>query len=162
MSSVCHGCCYYFNQTKSSNRFNLFYDSLSVCVIMFIYLLIYLWCTDLACSLLTLLRSVRVSVDLHQLLNLLLLHCRDLQYLLETRLTLCVCVQLKNIDRPHDQEKIPRAPHDRKKEWQKRALGAELAEDEAEDKHKDANGSAAFQEHRWASAPQKQKGHRET
>ncbi|KTG36734.1 hypothetical protein cypCar_00049225, partial [Cyprinus carpio] len=55
---------------------------------------------------------------------------------------------LKNIDRPHDQEKIPRAPHDRKKEWQKRALGAELAEDEAEDKHKDANGSAAFQEHR--------------
>uniref|UniRef100_A0A9J7XPJ0 Wiskott-Aldrich syndrome protein family member n=1 Tax=Cyprinus carpio carpio TaxID=630221 RepID=A0A9J7XPJ0_CYPCA len=51
-------------------------------------------------------------------------------------------VQLKNIDRPHDQEKIPRAPHDRKKEWQKRALGAELAEDEAEDKHKDANGSA--------------------
>uniref|UniRef100_A0A671MW23 Wiskott-Aldrich syndrome protein family member n=1 Tax=Sinocyclocheilus anshuiensis TaxID=1608454 RepID=A0A671MW23_9TELE len=50
--------------------------------------------------------------------------------------------KLKNIDRPHDQEKIPRAPHDRKKEWQKMALGPELAADEPEDKHKDTNGSA--------------------
>ncbi|XP_052390400.1 actin-binding protein WASF1-like isoform X2 [Carassius gibelio] len=58
--------------------------------------------------------------------------------------------KLKNIDRPHDQEKIPRAPHDRRKEWQKRALGAELAEDEAEDKQKEANESAAFQEPRQA------------
>ncbi|XP_016306372.1 wiskott-Aldrich syndrome protein family member 1, partial [Sinocyclocheilus anshuiensis] len=57
-------------------------------------------------------------------------------------------VQLKNIDRPHDQEKIPRAPHDRKKEWQKMALGPELAADEPEDKHKDTNGSAAYHEHR--------------
>ncbi|XP_043922660.1 wiskott-Aldrich syndrome protein family member 1 [Protopterus annectens] len=36
----------------------------------------------------------------------------------------------KNIDRPHDAEKIPRAPHDRRKEWQKLAQGLELAEDE--------------------------------
>uniref|UniRef100_A0A672KF49 Wiskott-Aldrich syndrome protein family member n=1 Tax=Sinocyclocheilus grahami TaxID=75366 RepID=A0A672KF49_SINGR len=50
--------------------------------------------------------------------------------------------KLKNIDRPHDQEKIPRAPHDRKKDWQKMALGPELAADESEDKHKDTNGSA--------------------
>ncbi|XP_074416235.1 LOW QUALITY PROTEIN: wiskott-Aldrich syndrome protein family member 1 [Sinocyclocheilus rhinocerous] len=57
-------------------------------------------------------------------------------------------VQLKNIDRPHDQEKIPRAPHDRKKDWQKMALGAELTADEPEDKHKDTNGSAAYHEHR--------------
>ncbi|XP_016095764.1 wiskott-Aldrich syndrome protein family member 1-like [Sinocyclocheilus grahami] len=57
-------------------------------------------------------------------------------------------VQLKNIDRPHDQEKIPRAPHDRKKDWQKMALGPELAADESEDKHKDTNGSAAYHEHR--------------
>ncbi|XP_031437585.1 wiskott-Aldrich syndrome protein family member 1 isoform X3 [Clupea harengus] len=40
--------------------------------------------------------------------------------------------KIKNIDRPAEAEKIPRAPHDRKKEWQKLALGAELAEDEAE------------------------------
>uniref|UniRef100_A0A671K4F6 Wiskott-Aldrich syndrome protein family member n=1 Tax=Sinocyclocheilus anshuiensis TaxID=1608454 RepID=A0A671K4F6_9TELE len=52
----------------------------------------------------------------------------------------------KNMDRPHDLEKIPRAPHDRRKDWQKMALGAELAEDE--DKHRDANGSAAYHEHR--------------
>uniref|UniRef100_A0A672KS03 Wiskott-Aldrich syndrome protein family member n=1 Tax=Sinocyclocheilus grahami TaxID=75366 RepID=A0A672KS03_SINGR len=52
----------------------------------------------------------------------------------------------KNMDRPHDLEKIPRAPHDRRKEWQKMALGAELAEEE--DKHRDANGSAAYHEHR--------------
>ncbi|ROL50560.1 Wiskott-Aldrich syndrome protein family member 1 [Anabarilius grahami] len=51
-------------------------------------------------------------------------------------------VQLKNIDRPHDLEKVPRAPHDRKKEWQKMALGAELADDDMEETHKDTNGSA--------------------
>ncbi|XP_028858343.1 wiskott-Aldrich syndrome protein family member 1-like [Denticeps clupeoides] len=45
--------------------------------------------------------------------------------------------QLKNIERPMDVDKIPRAPHDRKKEWQKLALGAELAEDDADDKHRD-------------------------
>ncbi|XP_016406699.1 wiskott-Aldrich syndrome protein family member 1-like [Sinocyclocheilus rhinocerous] len=55
-------------------------------------------------------------------------------------------VQQKNMDRPQDLEKIPRAPHDRRKEWQKMALGAELAEEE--DKHRDANGSAAYHEHR--------------
>lgn len=58
-------------------------------------------------------------------------------------------VQLKNIDRPHDPEKVPRAPHDRKKEWQKMALGAELAEHEMDDnKHKDTNGSATYHDAR--------------
>ncbi|MBN3311085.1 WASF1 protein, partial [Amia calva] len=55
--------------------------------------------------------------------------------------------KLKNIDRPQEPEKVPRAPHDRRKEWQKLALGQELAEDDAEDvhKHKDvANGSATY------------------
>ncbi|XP_073712569.1 actin-binding protein WASF1 isoform X2 [Misgurnus anguillicaudatus] len=56
--------------------------------------------------------------------------------------------QKKNIDRPHDLEKIPRAPHDRKKEWQKMALGAELADEDAEDKHKDTNGSAMYNDAR--------------
>ncbi|KAG9493392.1 hypothetical protein GDO78_001351 [Eleutherodactylus coqui] len=41
----------------------------------------------------------------------------------------------KNIDRPHEPEKIPRAPHDRRREWQKLALGQELAEDDI-DTHK--------------------------
>ncbi|XP_063773194.1 actin-binding protein WASF1 [Pseudophryne corroboree] len=36
----------------------------------------------------------------------------------------------KNIDRPHEPEKVPRAPHDRRREWQKLALGQELAEDD--------------------------------
>ncbi|KAF7694406.1 wiskott-Aldrich syndrome protein family member 1 isoform X1 [Silurus meridionalis] len=57
--------------------------------------------------------------------------------------------QLKNIDRPAEPEKIPRAPHDRKKEWQKLALGAELAVDDPEDKHKDAsNGLAPYHDPR--------------
>ncbi|XP_058468794.1 actin-binding protein WASF1 isoform X3 [Solea solea] len=50
--------------------------------------------------------------------------------------------QLKAIDRPQEPEKVPRAPHDRKKEWQKLALGAELAQDIPEDRHREANGSA--------------------
>ncbi|XP_029903533.1 wiskott-Aldrich syndrome protein family member 1 isoform X2 [Myripristis murdjan] len=56
--------------------------------------------------------------------------------------------KLKAIDRPQEPEKIPRAPHDRKKEWQKLALGAELAQDEPEDKHREANGSAAYHDNR--------------
>ncbi|TSL47604.1 Wiskott-Aldrich syndrome protein family member 1 [Bagarius yarrelli] len=57
--------------------------------------------------------------------------------------------KLKNIDRPAEPEKIPRAPHDRKKEWQKLALGAELAEDETEEKHKEAsNGLVTYHDHR--------------
>ncbi|XP_015211970.1 actin-binding protein WASF1 isoform X2 [Lepisosteus oculatus] len=55
--------------------------------------------------------------------------------------------ELKNIDRPQEPEKVPRAPHDRRKEWQKLALGPELAEDEPDNvhKHKDiANGSATY------------------
>ncbi|XP_030055058.1 actin-binding protein WASF1 [Microcaecilia unicolor] len=35
----------------------------------------------------------------------------------------------KNLDRPHEPEKVPRAPHDRRREWQKLAQGQELAED---------------------------------
>uniref|UniRef100_A0A8D2HFV8 Wiskott-Aldrich syndrome protein family member n=1 Tax=Urocitellus parryii TaxID=9999 RepID=A0A8D2HFV8_UROPR len=30
----------------------------------------------------------------------------------------------KNLDRPHEPEKVPRAPHDRRREWQKLAQGA--------------------------------------
>ncbi|KAJ8355683.1 hypothetical protein SKAU_G00184770 [Synaphobranchus kaupii] len=59
--------------------------------------------------------------------------------------------QLKNIDRPQEPEKVPRAPHDRRKEWQKLALGAELADDDGEEphKHKDvANGSATYHDPR--------------
>ncbi|XP_030577007.1 wiskott-Aldrich syndrome protein family member 1 isoform X1 [Archocentrus centrarchus] len=56
--------------------------------------------------------------------------------------------QLKAIDRPHEPEKVPRAPHDRKKEWQKLALGAELAQDLPEDKHREANGSAGYHDNR--------------
>ncbi|XP_019953326.1 actin-binding protein WASF1 isoform X1 [Paralichthys olivaceus] len=56
--------------------------------------------------------------------------------------------QMKAIDRPQEPEKIPRAPHDRKKEWQKLALGAELAQDIPEDKHREANGSAGYHNNR--------------
>ncbi|XP_049445365.1 wiskott-Aldrich syndrome protein family member 1 isoform X1 [Epinephelus fuscoguttatus] len=56
--------------------------------------------------------------------------------------------QLKAIDRPQEPEKIPRAPHDRKKEWQKLALGAELAQDIPDDKHREANGSAGYHDNR--------------
>ncbi|XP_075872962.1 actin-binding protein WASF1 isoform X2 [Nelusetta ayraudi] len=56
--------------------------------------------------------------------------------------------QLKAIDRPPESEKVPRAPHDRKKEWQKLALGAELAQDLPDDKHREANGSAAYHDGR--------------
>ncbi|KAM9355940.1 LOW QUALITY PROTEIN: actin-binding protein WASF1 [Pholidichthys leucotaenia] len=56
--------------------------------------------------------------------------------------------QLKAIDRPHEPEKVPRAPHDRKKEWQKLAQGAELAQDVPEDKHREANGSAGYHDNR--------------
>uniref|UniRef100_A0A3P8S6X2 Wiskott-Aldrich syndrome protein family member n=1 Tax=Amphiprion percula TaxID=161767 RepID=A0A3P8S6X2_AMPPE len=55
----------------------------------------------------------------------------------------------KAIDRPPEPEKVPRAPHDRKKEWQKLALGAELAQDIPEDKHREANGSAGYHDNRW-------------
>lgn len=57
--------------------------------------------------------------------------------------------KLKAIDRPHEAEKVPRAPHDRKKEWQKLALGAELAQDIADDKHREANGSAGYHDNRY-------------
>ncbi|KAK2890150.1 actin-binding protein WASF1 isoform X1 [Channa argus] len=56
--------------------------------------------------------------------------------------------QLKAIDRPQEQEKVPRAPHDRKKEWQKLALGAELAQDIPDDGHREANGSAGYHNNR--------------
>ncbi|XP_034555813.1 wiskott-Aldrich syndrome protein family member 1 [Notolabrus celidotus] len=56
--------------------------------------------------------------------------------------------QMKAIDRPQEPDKIPRAPHDRKKEWQKLALGAELAQDIPEDKHREANGSAGYHDNR--------------
>uniref|UniRef100_A0A3P9KQK3 Wiskott-Aldrich syndrome protein family member n=1 Tax=Oryzias latipes TaxID=8090 RepID=A0A3P9KQK3_ORYLA len=56
--------------------------------------------------------------------------------------------QLKAIDRPPEPEKIPRAPHDRRKEWQKLALGAELAQDVAEEKLREANESAGYQDNR--------------
>ncbi|XP_072264860.1 actin-binding protein WASF1 [Pyxicephalus adspersus] len=57
----------------------------------------------------------------------------------------------KNIDRPHEPEKVPRAPHDRRRQWQKLALGAELAEDDLEiiQKHVEiANGPASHFETR--------------
>ncbi|KAK0156457.1 Wiskott-Aldrich syndrome protein family member 1 [Merluccius polli] len=58
--------------------------------------------------------------------------------------------QLKAVDRGQEAEKVPRAPHDRKKEWQKLALGAELVQEEAEEKqHREANGSmAAYHDNR--------------
>ncbi|XP_031656468.1 wiskott-Aldrich syndrome protein family member 1 isoform X2 [Oncorhynchus kisutch] len=54
--------------------------------------------------------------------------------------------QVRGNDRTLETEKIPRAPHDRKKEWQKLALGAELAEDDPEEalKHREPNGSAPY------------------
>ncbi|XP_037541792.1 wiskott-Aldrich syndrome protein family member 1 isoform X1 [Nematolebias whitei] len=58
--------------------------------------------------------------------------------------------QLKAIDRPPELDKIPRQPHDRKKEWQKLALGAELAQDAAEDKHREVNGSAGYHDNNRA------------
>ncbi|XP_038582784.1 wiskott-Aldrich syndrome protein family member 1 isoform X2 [Micropterus salmoides] len=59
--------------------------------------------------------------------------------------------QLKAIDRPQEPEKVPRAPHDRKKEWQKLALGAELAQDISDDKHREANGSAGYHDNSSSS-----------
>ncbi|KAM8846324.1 actin-binding protein WASF1 isoform 2-T2 [Synchiropus picturatus] len=56
--------------------------------------------------------------------------------------------QLKAIERPQEPDKVPRAPHDRKKEWQKLALGAELAQDPHDDKHREANGSAGYHDNR--------------
>ncbi|XP_064847416.1 actin-binding protein WASF1-like isoform X1 [Oncorhynchus masou masou] len=61
--------------------------------------------------------------------------------------------QVRGNDRTLETEKIPRAPHDRKKEWQKLALGAELAEDDPEEalKHREPNGSAPY--HDRSGAP---------
>uniref|UniRef100_A0A8C5AGL4 Wiskott-Aldrich syndrome protein family member n=1 Tax=Gadus morhua TaxID=8049 RepID=A0A8C5AGL4_GADMO len=58
--------------------------------------------------------------------------------------------KVKAIERGQESEKVPRAPHDRKKEWQKLALGAELVQEEAEEKqHREANGSmAAYHDNR--------------
>ncbi|KFO96584.1 Wiskott-Aldrich syndrome protein family member 1 [Calypte anna] len=58
----------------------------------------------------------------------------------------------KNLDRPHEPEKVPRAPHDRRREWQKLAQGPELAEDDANLLHKHievANGPASHFESRF-------------
>uniref|UniRef100_A0A8C8GZU9 Wiskott-Aldrich syndrome protein family member n=1 Tax=Oncorhynchus tshawytscha TaxID=74940 RepID=A0A8C8GZU9_ONCTS len=61
--------------------------------------------------------------------------------------------KVRGNDRTLETEKIPRAPHDRKKEWQKLALGAELAEDDPEEalKHREPNGSAPY--HDRSGAP---------
>ncbi|XP_078131361.1 actin-binding protein WASF1 isoform X2 [Sander vitreus] len=59
--------------------------------------------------------------------------------------------QMKAIDRLPEPEKIPRAPHDRKKEWQKLALGAELAQDVPDDKHREPNGSAGYHDNSSSS-----------
>ncbi|KAK6295523.1 hypothetical protein J4Q44_G00347490 [Coregonus suidteri] len=61
--------------------------------------------------------------------------------------------QVRGNDRTLETEKVPRAPHDRKKEWQKLALGAELAEDDSEEalKEREANGSATY--HDRSGAP---------
>uniref|UniRef100_A0A8D3AUJ5 Wiskott-Aldrich syndrome protein family member n=1 Tax=Scophthalmus maximus TaxID=52904 RepID=A0A8D3AUJ5_SCOMX len=67
--------------------------------------------------------------------------------------------QMKAIDRPPEQEKVPRAPHDRKKEWQKLALGAELAQDIPEDKHREANGSVGYHNNRAAQYTEPVDGH---
>ncbi|KAL4604835.1 wiskott-Aldrich syndrome protein family member 1 isoform X3 [Arapaima gigas] len=57
--------------------------------------------------------------------------------------------RLKNIDRPQEPEKVPRPPPDRRKEWQKRAQGVELAEDDSDShKHKETNGSAHYHDAR--------------
>ncbi|XP_029107029.1 wiskott-Aldrich syndrome protein family member 1 isoform X1 [Scleropages formosus] len=58
-------------------------------------------------------------------------------------------LELKNIDRPQEPEKVPRPPPDRRKEWQKRAQGVELAEDDDDThKHKDANGTPHYHDSR--------------
>uniref|UniRef100_A0A8D1RIJ8 Wiskott-Aldrich syndrome protein family member n=1 Tax=Sus scrofa TaxID=9823 RepID=A0A8D1RIJ8_PIG len=60
-------------------------------------------------------------------------------------------IEQKNLDRPHEPEKVPRAPHDRRREWQKLAQGPELAEDDANLLHKHievANGPASHFETR--------------
>ncbi|XP_069463853.1 actin-binding protein WASF1 [Ambystoma mexicanum] len=59
----------------------------------------------------------------------------------------------KNLDRPHEPEKIPRAPHDRRREWQKLAHGLELVEDEEMlHKHNEvANGPASHYDARTQS-----------
>ncbi|XP_027896344.1 wiskott-Aldrich syndrome protein family member 1 isoform X3 [Xiphophorus couchianus] len=67
--------------------------------------------------------------------------------------------KLKAIDRPPEPEKVPRQPHDRKKEWQKLALGAELAQDAAEDKHREANGSTGYHDSRTALYMEHLDGH---
>ncbi|XP_007552871.1 wiskott-Aldrich syndrome protein family member 1 isoform X1 [Poecilia formosa] len=67
--------------------------------------------------------------------------------------------QLKAIDRPPELEKVPRQPHDRKKEWQKLALGAELAQDAPEDKHREANGSTGYHDSRTALYMEHLDGH---
>ncbi|MEE6476006.1 hypothetical protein FKM82_010939 [Ascaphus truei] len=57
----------------------------------------------------------------------------------------------KNIDRPHEPEKVPRAPRDRRREWQKLAQGLELAEDDADLLYKHleiVNGPASHYETR--------------
>eukprot|EP00063_Salmo_salar_P025907 XP_014000742.1 PREDICTED: wiskott-Aldrich syndrome protein family member 1-like isoform X1 [Salmo salar] len=61
--------------------------------------------------------------------------------------------QVRGNDRTLETEKVPRVPHDRKKEWQKLALGAELAEDDSEEalKEREANGSATY--HDRSGAP---------
>ncbi|KAJ8009606.1 hypothetical protein DPEC_G00090650 [Dallia pectoralis] len=61
--------------------------------------------------------------------------------------------QVSRNDRTLEAEKVPRVPHDRKKEWQKLALGAELAEEDPEEalKHREPNGSAAY--HDRSGAP---------
>ncbi|XP_064847418.1 actin-binding protein WASF1-like isoform X3 [Oncorhynchus masou masou] len=62
--------------------------------------------------------------------------------------------QVRGNDRTLETEKIPRAPHDRKKEWQKLALGAELAEDDPEEalKHREPNGSAPYHDRSGSSS----------
>ncbi|KAM3861617.1 actin-binding protein WASF1 [Diretmus argenteus] len=67
--------------------------------------------------------------------------------------------QVKGIDRPQEPEKVPRVPHDRKKEWQKLALGAELAQDEPDDKQREANGSATYHDNRAPMYMEHMDGH---
>ncbi|KAM4529547.1 actin-binding protein WASF1 isoform 2-T2 [Fundulus diaphanus] len=67
--------------------------------------------------------------------------------------------KLKAIDRPPEPEKVPRQPHDRKKEWQKLALGPELAQDIPEDKHREANGSTGYHDSRTALYMEHLDGH---
>lgn len=79
-------------------------------------------------------------------MHLILKHCLSCHFLFCTTL-----LQQKNLDRPHEPEKVPRAPHDRRREWQKLAQGPELAEDDANLLHKHievANGPASHFESR--------------